>query len=206
MKLKAPAILLLALALSGCATAQRPPVEWITVRDTDQFTDKSTCGVIVGSFYTGGGVYTVSNHYYPYIESANGELRVGIRSGGRFKIPVGDVQIRIDQNPVWTIATGETPVDYVPEGQLKAMQAYGGDAKQQEMLEKTYKTALQASAQAMSPFTAATGEKAHQILSQMKTGKVLIYRTLGLNQAASTTGEYALDQSLSKALAECGIK
>ncbi|MFT2184155.1 hypothetical protein [Pseudomonas sp. NBRC 111144] len=206
MKLKVPAILLLALALSGCATGQRQSVEWITVRDTDQFTDKSTCGVTVGSFYTGGGVYTVSNHYYPYIESANGELRVGIRSGGRFKIPVGDVQIRIDQNPAWTIATGETPVDYVPEGQLKAMQAYGGDAKQQEMLEKTYKTALQASAQAMSPFTAATGEKAQQILSQMKTGKVLIYRTLGLNQAASTTGEYALDQSLNKALAECGIK
>lgn len=204
--MKAPAILLLALAFSGCATGQRPSVEWITVRDTDQFTDKSTCGVTVGSFYTGGGVYTVSNHYYPYIESANGELRVGIRSGGRFKIPVGDVQIRIDQNPAWTIATGETPVDYVPEGQLKAMQAYGGDAKQQEMLEKTYKTALQASAQAMSPFTAATGEKAQQILSQMKTGKVLIYRTLGLNQAASTTGEYALDQSLNKALAECGIK
>lgn len=204
--MKTPAILLLALALSGCATGLRPSVEWITVRDTDQFTDKSTCGVTVGSFYTGGGVYTVSNHYYPYIESADGELRIGIRSGGRFKIPVGDVQIRIDQNPAWTIATGETPVDYVPEGQLKAMQAYGGDAKQQEMLEKTYKTALQASAQAMSPFTAATGEKAQQILSQMKTGKVLIYRTLGLNQAASTTGEYALDQSLNKALAECGIK
>lgn len=204
--MKTPAILLAALALSGCAVGQRSSVEWITVRDTDQFTDKATCGVTVGSFYTGGGVYTVSNHYYPYIESPNGELRVGIRSGGRFKIPVGDVQIRIDQNPAWTIATGETPVDYVPEGQLKAMQAYGGDAKQQEMLEKTYKTALQASAQAMSPFTAATGEKAQQILSQMKTGKVLIYRTLGLNQAASTTGEYALDQSLNKALAVCGIK
>lgn len=86
------------------------------------------------------------------------------------------------------------------------MQAYGGDAKQQEMLEKTYKTALQASAQAMSPFTAATGEKAEKILAQMKTGKVLIYRTLGMNQAASSTGEYALDQSLSKALTECGIK
>lgn len=86
------------------------------------------------------------------------------------------------------------------------MQAYGGDAKQQEMLEETYETALQASAKSMSPFTAATGEKAQQVLSKMKTGKVLIYRTLGLNQAASTTGEYALDQSLNKALAGCAIK
>lgn len=204
--MRTPALLLLALVMSGCATGPGQSVEWITVRNTDQFTDKSTCGVTVGSFYTVGGVFTASNHYYPYIESVNGELRVGIRSGGRFKIPVGDVQLRIDQNPAWTIATGETPVDYVPEGQLKAMQAYGGDAKQQQMLESTYKAALQASAQAMSPFTAATGEKAEKILAQMKTGKVLIYRTLGMNQAASTTGEYALDQSLSKALTECGIK
>nr|WP_325101012.1 MULTISPECIES: hypothetical protein [unclassified Pseudomonas] len=206
MKLKKTALVLLALVMSGCATGPGQSVEWITVRDTDQFTDKSTCGVTVGSFYTARGVYTVSNNYYPYIESANGELRVGIRSGGRFKIPVGNVQLRIDQNPAWTIATGETPVDYVPDGQLKAMQAYAGDAKQQQMLESTYKAAMQASVQAMSPFTAATGEKAEKILAQMKTGKVLIYRTLGLNQAASTTGEYALDQSLNKALADCGIK
>lgn len=46
------------------------------------------------------------------------------------------------RSPAWTIATGETPVHYVPEGQLKVMQAYGGDAKQQQMLESLRRKGL----------------------------------------------------------------
>ena len=197
-----------AVLISGCGsnlTASK--VEWITVKNTDKFTDKSTCAVTVGSFYSQGSVYTASNHYYPYIEAVDGNLRVGVRSGGRFLIPVGDVQIRIDQNPAWTISTGETPLDYVPEGQLKAMQAAAPqDPNQQQIVANAYKTAMESTARAMSPFTAATGDKARSILSQMRSGHSMIYRTVGLNQAASTTGEYALDQSLETALRQCGIK
>lgn len=197
-----------AVLISGCGsnlTASK--VEWITVKNTDKFTDKSTCAVTVGSFYSQGSVYTASNHYYPYIEAVDGNLRVGVRSGGRFLIPVGDVQIRIDQNPAWTISTGETPLDYVPEGQLKAMQAAAPqDPHQQQIVANAYKTAMESTARAMSPFTAATGDKARSILSQMRSGHSMIYRTVGLNQAASTTGEYALDQSLETALRQCGIK
>lgn len=203
MKL-APA-LLLALLTSGCATG--PAVEWVTVRNTDQFTDKSSCAVTVGAYYTKHGVYTVRNQYYPYIEVANGDLRVGVKSGGQFSIPVGDVQLRIDQNKAWTISTSETPLDYVPEGQLKAMQAYAPkDPQQQQIVENAYKSAMEATARSMSPFTAATGEKARSILREMRAGKMVIYRTVGLNQAASTTGEYALDKSLETALNQCGIK
>lgn len=193
--------------ISGCGTGlTAPKVEWITVKSTDKFTDKSTCAVTVGSFYTRSGVYTVSNNYYPYIESVNGDLRVGVRSGGRYLIPVGDVQVRIDQNPAWTISSSETPLDYVPEGQLKAMQAaVPNDPQQQKIVANAYTMAMEAAARSMSPFTAATGEKARSILSQMKAGHSLIYRTVGLNQAASTTGEYVLDQSLAVALRECGI-
>jgi hypothetical protein len=182
-------------------------VAWITVRNTDKFTDKSTCAVTVGSFYTRRGVYTASNSYYPYIEAVDGDLRVGVKSGGRYLIPVGDVQLRIDQNTAWTISTSETPLDYVPEGQLKAMQAYAPkDPQQQQLIASTYKTAMEGAARSMSPFTAATGEKARSILAQMRAGHSMIYRTVGLNQAASSTGEYAIDQSLETALSECGIK
>jgi hypothetical protein len=132
---------------------------------------------------------------------------VGVKSGGQFSIPVGDVQLRIDQNKAWTISTSETPLDYVPEGQLKAMQAYAPkDPQQQQVVENAYKTAMEATARSMSPFTAATGEKARSILREMRAGKTVIYRTVGLNQAASTTGEYALDKSLETALNQCGIK
>ncbi|SDS78838.1 hypothetical protein [Pseudomonas prosekii] len=203
--MKLAPVLLLALLTSGCATG--PAVEWVTVRNTDQFTDKSSCAVTVGAYYTRHGIYTVSNQYYPYIESVSGDLRVGIKSGGRFLIPVGDVQLRIDQNNSWTISTSETPLDYVPEGQLKAMQAYAPkDPQQQQIVENAYKTVMEATARSMSPFTAATGEKAHSILKEMRAGKTVIYRTVGLNQAASTTGEYALDESLETALRQCGIK
>ncbi|NWC93810.1 hypothetical protein HX855_05345 [Pseudomonas sp. IPO3778] len=203
--MKLAPVLLLALLTSGCATG--PAVEWVTVRNTDKFTDKSSCAVTVGTYYTGGGLYTVSNQYYPYIEVVNGDLRVGVKSGGRFLIPVGDVQLRVDQNKAWTISTSETPLDYVPEGQLKAMQAYAPkDPQQQQIVENAYKTAMDATARSMSPFTASTGEKAQSILKEMRSGKTLIYRTVGLNQAASTTGEYVLDQSLEVALRQCGIQ
>lgn len=203
--MKLPSILALTLSITGCATG--PAVEWVTVRNTDQFTDKSSCAVTVGAYYTKHGVYTVRNQYYPYIEVANGDLRVGVKSGGQFSIPVGDVQLRIDQNKAWTISTSETPLDYVPEGQLKAMQAYAPkDPQQQQIVENAYKTAMEATARSMSPFTAATGEKARSILREMRAGKTVIYRTVGLNQAASTTGEYVLDKSLETALNQCGIK
>jgi hypothetical protein len=195
-----------AILLTGCGTnLTAPKLEWITVRNTDKFTDKSTCAVTVGSFYTQNGVYTATNHYYPYIETVNGDLRVGVRSGGRFLIPVGDVQIRVDQNPAWTISSSETPLDYVPEGQLKAMQAFAPQDPQQQIVTNAYKTAMEATARSMSPFTAATGDKARTILSQMRAGHSMIYRTVGLNQAASTTGEYVLDPSLEAALRQCGI-
>lgn len=203
--MKLPSILALALLITGCATG--PAVEWVTVRNTDQFTDKSSCAVTVGAYYTKHGIYTVRNQYYPYIEVANGDLRVGVKSGGQFSIPVGDVQLRIDQNKAWTISTSETPLDYVPEGQLKAMQAYAPkDPQQQQIVENAYKIAMETTARSMSPFTASTGEKARSILMEMRAGKTVIYRTIGLNQAASTTGEYALDKSLETALHQCGIK
>lgn len=203
--MKLAPILLLALLTSGCATG--PAVEWVIVRNTDKFTDKSSCAVTVGTYYTRGGIYTVSNQYYPYIEAVNGDLRVGVKSGGRFLIPVGNVQLRVDQNKAWTISTSETPLDYVPEGQLKAMQAYAPkDPQQQQIVENAYKTVMDATARSTSPFTASTGEKAQSILKEMRSGKTLIYRTVGLNQAASTTGEYVLDQSLEVALRQCGIQ
>lgn len=196
-----------AVLIAGCGNnLTAPKVEWITVKNTDKFTDKSTCAVTVGSFYSQGSVYTASNHHYPYIETVDGDVRVGVRSGGRFLIPVGDVQIRIDQNPAWTISAGETPLDYVPEGQLKAIQAAAPkDPQQQQIVANAYKTAMESTARAMSPFTAATGDKAQSILAQMRSGHSMIYRTIGLNQAASTTGEYPLDQSLDTALRQCGI-
>jgi len=198
----------LILTLSGCAAVPSPKVEWVSRTNIDEFTDKKTCSVTVGSLYTQNSVYTYSNHYYPYVDVVNGEARVGVKSGGRVKIPVGDVQIRIDTNKAWTISSSETPLDYVPEGTLRNMELYAKNlpVQNQELVKNTYKVTMESAARAMSPFTATTGDKAHSILREMLSGKTIKYRTIGLNQAASSTGEYPLGESLKIALKQCGVK
>lgn len=54
-------------------------------------------------------------------------------------------------------------------------------------------------------FPVATGEKARAILGQMRRGDMLINHTLGINQAASTTGRAKLGPDFVAALAKCGL-
>lgn len=193
--------------VAGCVTTT-PSISWISSTKVDEFTDKKTCSVSVGSLYTNNSVFTYSYHYYPYVEIVQGDLRVGVKSGGKHPIPVGEVQIRIDSNTAWTISPSETPLDYVPAETLKNMQEYTTNLPEQnkKLVETTYKTAMESAARAMSPFTAATGEKAQSILKEMLSGQKIKYRTIGLNQAASSTGEYTLGPSLREALSKCGVQ
>ena len=197
----------LAIVLSGCAGTS-PKISWVASVNVDEFTDKKTCSVSVGSLYTKSSVFTYSNHYYPYIEVVDNDLRVGIKSGGNYRIPVGNIQIRIDNNDAWTINTSETPLDYAPQASTVDFSQYVENLPEEsrKQAQRTYDAAMEGSARAMSPFTAATGEKARAILDEMVNGKEIKYRTIGMNQAASTTGEYALDASLPEALSKCGIK
>ncbi|KPZ53410.1 hypothetical protein [Pseudoalteromonas sp. P1-25] len=196
------------LILAGCASTTAPSISWVSNVKVDEFTDQKSCSVSVGSLYTKSSVYTYSNHYYPYIEVVNGDLRLGVKSGGKHPIPVGDVQIRIDSNTAWTISSSETPLDYAPKGTLDTMKDYANylPEENKELVEATYKTAMESAARSMSPFTATTGDKARKILNEMLSGQKIKYRTVGLNQAASSTGEYDLDPSLASALQQCGIK
>lgn len=192
--------------LTACSSNPMQP-NWISLQNTDQFTDKTTCTVTTGSFYSGGSIYTLSNHYYPYIAKVDSEIFVGIQSGGKIKMPVGIIQLRIDTNTAWTITTAETPLlsTNVNVNYQNMLYPENISDEQKKVFDATYKTAMDNVAKGMSPFTATTGDKAHKILSEMLTGNKLIYRTVGLNQAASTTGEITLDGSLKTALGQCGI-
>lgn len=199
-------VVLTAIALAGCASNQ-PEVKWISVKNTDEFTDVSSCKVTVGSLYTNKNVYTEVGKYYPFIEQVNGQLRVGLQSGGQYKIPVGNAQLRIDSNKAWDISTSETPLDLAPTlANFKPAYLDNLSDDQKAMVAASYESAMEVSAQAMSPFTATTGEKAEKIVKEMLAGKALKYRTVGLNQAASSIGVYYLDTSLQNALIDCGIE
>ena len=147
--------------------------------------------VTVGSVYINGNAYTQVGKFYPFIGQKKGQLYVGLRSGGTYRIPTGTVQFRIDDNEAFTITPDETPADLIPGTVGEAQET------QAEMMVNMAKI--------LSPYTAATGEKARLIIKQMLGGKLLKFRTIGLNQAASSTGEAPLDTSLSEALVQVGI-
>ena len=196
--MKGIAVLAIAtVVLSGCAGSV-----WKATGSTDKFTDQTTTMVTTGDYSAGTSIITSSLKFYPVVRKEGGEIYVGLMSGGRFKIPVGTIQLRIDQNDAWTITPQETPISMVPAAPEIAL---GLPAEQAEMIKKAQAQSMDSMYKMMSPYTVTGGDKAKEILRQMVTGKTLIYRTVGINQAASTTGEIELDDSLRQSLKLIGI-
>ncbi len=190
-------LVLTATMLSGCAGSV-----WKATGTTDEFTDKTTMMVTTGNFTAGSSIITSSLKFYPVVRKEGGEIYVGLMSGGRFKIPVGTVQIRIDQSEAWIITPQETPVGLVPASPELTL---GLPAEQAELIKKTQAQAMQNIYKMMSPYTVTGGDKAKSILKQMLAGQVLKFRTVGINQAGSTTGEVVLDDSFAQSLKLIGI-
>lgn len=192
------AALVTAAALGGCAAGPT----WQATGSTDEFTDKTTLMVTTSEFPGSGSIVTRALHFYPVVRKEGSEIFVGLMSGGRFKIPVGTAQLRIDDNEAWTITPQETPVSMMPSAPQYALNlppdqaALVKQAQDQAMLNVT---------QLMSPYTVTGGEKAKKILKQMLAGQTLKYRTVGINQAASTTGEAVIDPTLAESLRAIGI-
>ncbi|BFF87599.1 hypothetical protein KP190043_p610 (plasmid) [Klebsiella pneumoniae subsp. pneumoniae] len=200
--------ILITLALSGCSI-QSPKPSWITSSQKDQFTDKTSCTIQLAKYYTRTSAYTQTGEYYPFISMVDNQLRVGVRSGGRALIPVGDVQLRIDSNPAWNITTAETPIDSSAATNYQLPSYTNLTSEQQALIAETQKSAMASITKTMSPYTATTGDKAQKIIQQLISGNKLIYRTVGLNQTGSTTGEYdlaSMKESLIAGLNQCGIK
>lgn len=172
------------LLVAGCATVNPPRQEWVATRSVDAFTDVETCMVTFGRIES-RGAYQEALSFYPFVGFWGADsLTVGVRSGGAVRVPVGDVQMRIDAHDAWTITTAETPLTMIPAGLSET--AAG----------ETY-------ARALSPFTSTTGERAAALLRQMEGGAVIRYRVLAVNQAGSSTGEVPLGEAFRAALTQC---
>lgn len=195
------AALVCVAALTACQTAPRQL--WSHAATKDQFTDQVTTIVTIGDGLSDAVIITTSGRFYPFVGVQNGELHVGIRSGGRFRVPTGTVQIRIDNNTTWSISPDETPIHLspttippLPTGTLPSVA---------DSIEKTQAHAMASIAKATSPYTATTGNKAKAILREMIHGRVLKYRLVGFNQSASSTGEVPIDASFLSSLRAIGI-
>lgn len=191
------ALLTASLAVGGCAGSV-----WKATGSTDEFTDKTTMMVTTGDFSAGSSIITSMLKFYPVVRKEGGQVYVGVMSGGRFKIPVGTVQLRIDQNEAWTITPQETPVSLMPAAPQYVLNL---PPEQAAIVKNAQEQAMINATQMMSPYTITGGDKAKKILKQMLAGKVLKYRIVGINQAASTTGEVELDASLAESLSLVGI-
>lgn len=189
---KTISVFLAVCVLSACqAVPNSPSKAWVVSSHTDEFTD-SVIQMIIGSTNNGPRFFaTQTASFYPFVGKQDGKLHVGVRSGGSYRIPTGTVQLRIDDNSAWTITPEETPATLVP----------GSASADKSMSQET----MRSMSKILSPFTVASGDKAIKIIKQMAAGKVLKYRTVGMNQAASTTGEVPLDSSFAEGLAQLGI-
>lgn len=191
-------VLAATMALGGCASGPT----WQATGTTDEFTDKTTMMVTTSEFPASGSIVTRSLRFYPVVRKEGDEIYVGLMSGGRFKIPVGTVQLRIDQNEAWTITPQETPVSMMPSAPQYTLNL---PPEQAALVKQTQDQAMLNVTQLMSPYTVTGGDKAKKIIKQILSGHTLKYRTVGINQAASTTGEVQLDQTLAESLRTIGI-
>lgn len=152
-------------------------------------------------------VYRAGLKYYPYVERRGSDIRVGVMAHPSLPAPAGAVQIRVDDLPAWTIDTSETPIDTTganTAAQMNALMPAVTDPAQAEAMRRSAGAMADNITRSVSPYTAATGDKAREIINQLKAGHRVIYRTLGAN-AASTAGEAELGAEFNRALADCGI-
>lgn len=210
------AVIGVAVALAGCATTAGPPTPlrstWVTERKVDPFTDAMSCWVYPRAITVNRLMSPYALQFYPYVEKRDDQIRVGMFSGGAIQAPAGRIQFRIDGNDAWTIETSETPVDSEAvssaalAGQMKSAVGDKITPEMAETLERSAGSSAQMVNQAMSPYTATTGERAKAIVGQMRTGTSIIYRQIGANAAASSTGTIALGSDFNAALAACGVQ
>jgi hypothetical protein len=197
--MKRVVLLLAVVALAACAANR-----WRSTTVRDQFTEDVIKVVTIG---LKSEMVTVNSNpdiapqffidsqiYYPFIAVKKDVVYIGLRSAEGYHVPVGAVQIRIDDNPTWTIVPEETPVDFV----LETPKLAGQNSRPQA-------GTMQSTTSILSPLTATTGDKAKNIIRQMIHGQVVRYRTLGTDKAVSTMGEGRIDDSFFKALKEIGI-
>jgi len=192
----------LVLFLSACASTN-----WSAKNYQDEFTDEKTCRVVYGTDFGKGIVKGMGGiHYYPFIENGPDGVVFGIHND--YDVPVGDVQIRVDENGSIAISQSETPLRLassayeVDTSYMKGIEGIDAEAMQNSM-----NATMENVRKMSSPYTATTGEKAEKIISQLRVGKIMKMRIIGfgVNSVASTTGEYALGEELRQALAGCDI-
>ncbi len=204
--------------LVGPADARKKPREaWSVSRSSDPITGDSSC-VVTASDQAAGMKFTRVGYLYPIVESSSKlGLLVGVSSGGRFRLPTGDILWRVDDHGHRELKATDNPAT----GSAPIIVPYktGNDAADKAMAAAMAQTSgLAASITATS--TVARGDKAKELLVEMLTGRSLVFRqanavpayglpTSRIAEVGQITKDglrpIPLDDSFRRGLVACGL-
>jgi hypothetical protein len=203
------AVAVTALATTAVAKKAPKPV-WQVARTTDPITGATSC-VVAAWDKVGGVSFSRTGALYPLVENSSVHgLLVGVSSGGRIRLPTGDIAWRVDNRPFRTLAAANNPV-----GKNTSSTATRG-AAMSSLVEQQARLVAAATATT----TVASGDTAHEMLEGMVAGTGLLFRpvaataTFGLPSGANqSVGQitkdglrpYPLDDSFRAGLIACGI-
>lgn len=189
------------LVLSWALTAQPAhALNWRVVQLEDEFTDVRVCRVEPGGAFSRAfarGLTGAFRTLHFFAENRNGEVRAGFMSEPLLPIP-GDIQIRVDDDPLIAITAADTPLDAAPS--INLPDTPGLTAEGQATMDQAIRQSLAVA----SPYRLLVGERAIGLLQDIVSGAEVRWRVIGVNAAVSQTGEIR-NRGLSDALAECGI-
>lgn len=165
-----------------------------------------------------GTAFTRTGYLYPFVENNSKlGLLVGVSSGGRVRVPPGDIVWRVDDAPYRTLIAAKTPV--IEENPLP-IDTSGMTAEVRKSIEASMAASAGMISSIQNGTTAVAGEEAQEMLAEMRTGNELIYRTVAASQSFGLTNSstmavgryngkdlapFPLDASFESALQQCGF-
>jgi hypothetical protein len=216
--MRAAALIALALAYPaiGAKPKQPPRGRWEVSRTSDPITGKTSC-VVAAYDQSGGLSVTRVGMLYPFVEMSSEQgLLVGVSSGGRYRVPTGDIIWRIDDRPFRTLRSQDNPVT---PGDAAAAGPAATDPATKAM-QDTMALAMRLTLAATATSTVTSGDRAREMLAEMLAGQGLLFRSAvvapayglpsaGTHAAGQYTSKgmvpYPLDESFRVGLTECGI-
>ncbi len=209
---------LLFLVAPPALAKKKPEATWSVSRVSDPVTGNETC--VVAAFDRGAGLrFSRTGYLYPIIEMhpVHG-LLVGVSSGGRFRLPTGDILWRVDDRPHRELKAAGNPPSSALSFAMPA--AAAGDDAPSRAMRDTVEQALRLSAGLAATSTVASGDTARTMLDEMLMGRSLIFRASaavpdhGLPSArtyevgqvtAKGVRPFPLDESFRSGITTCGI-
>ena len=206
-----------AFTVPPAAAKKKPREAWSVERTTDPITGETTC--VVAAYDQAAGLkFSRMGGLYPIVETNSKlGLLVGVSTGGRYRLPTGDILWRVDSKPFRELKVADNPgtVGTTPFGTYKT----GNDAADKAVTDAMARTSnLVASMTATS--TVASGDKAKEMLAEMLAGGSLIFRQstaapafglpTGRESEVGQITKYGLkpiplDDSFRRGIAGCGI-